>query len=80
MNKQEIFDLINENKMSILEIAMLEEVQVAAECMDEMMDLPSDKFDEIVERVAEKIVFDDYIWQDINDTIQHELFKEVGKN
>lgn len=80
MDKQKIFDLINENKMSILEIAMLEEVQGAAESMDEMMDLPSDKFDEIVKRVTKKIMFDEHLWQDISDTIIDELFKEVGEN
>ena len=80
MDKQKIFNLINENKMTILEIAMLIETQYLAECMDEMVNLPSDKFDEIIKRVAKKIVFDDYIWQDINDAIQDELFKEVGEN
>ena len=80
MDKQKIFDLINENKMTILEIAMLVEVGYAAEGIDEMMDLPSDKFDGIVKKVSKKIMFDDYIWQDINDAIQDELIKEVGEN
>lgn len=80
MDKQKIFDLINENKMSILEIAMLIEVQCAAECMDEMMDLPSDKFDEIIKRVTKKIMFDEHLWQDINDTIIDELNREVCEN
>lgn len=79
MDRQEIFNLINENKMSILEIAMLMEVQGAAESMDEVANLPSDKFDEIVKRVTKKIVFNEHIWQDISDTIIDELYREVGE-
>lgn len=66
--------------MSILEIAMLTEVQCAAENKEEMMNLPSDKFDEIVKRVTKKIMFDEHLWQDISDTIIDELFKEVGED
>lgn len=80
MGKQKIFDLINENKMSILEIAMLIEVQCVAGCMDEMRNLPSDKFDEIVKRVAKSVVYEDYIWEDISDFIDSELNREVGEN
>ena len=80
MDKQKIFDLINENKMSILEIAMLTEVQYAAENKEEMMNLPSDKFDEIVKRVAKSVVYEDYIWEDISDFINSELNREVGEN
>ena len=80
MDKQKIFDLINENKMSILEIAMLMEVQCAAENKDDMMNLSSDKFDEIVKRVAKSVVYEDYIWEDISDFIDSELNREVGEN
>lgn len=80
MDKQKIFDLINENKMSILEIAMIREVQYVAENKDEMMNLPSDKFDEIVKRVAKSVVYEDYVWQNISDFIDSELNREVGEN